>query len=135
MGQGTAKSVPPCKWPDSAATKVVLTLMMVQGVVCLIPESSYPFPVHFLLAPLQREVLRIMGSHTAMRWFFGMTYVVHSLEAIYGIILIYRTLNGRFGGTQSILWTLQTVLLGITSLRQLCHELDSSTSCTTNHDE
>lgn len=135
MARRTTKPMPPCKWPNSAATHVVLALMMLQGVVCLIPESSYPSSVHFLLAPLQRGVLRILGSHTALRWFFGMTFVAHSLEAMYGIILIYRTLNGRFGGAQSILWTLQTILLGITSLKQLCRELDSFTSRTTNHDE
>lgn len=133
MARNTLRSMPPCHWPTSAATNVILTLMTLQGIVCLVPERYYLFPSNMLLTPLKRFFLQILGSHVALQWFFGFTFIVHGLEAIYTLILIYRTLDGHFGAIQSVLWVLQTVLLGFVSVRQLHRELENFTSYAPGH--
>lgn len=123
MGGSNDKStVPRCVWPRSKATIAIIALMTLQGIVCLIPRQYYPSMVYYMLAPLQQGLLRIFHSYAALRWFFYVTFFFHSVEAIF-VVLLIRNVHGHIGGFHSVLWVLQTVILGFPSVIQLRKEL------------
>lgn len=135
MSQTTLKHMPPCKWPHSVPTYVCLSLMILQAVVCFVPEKYYPHPFHALLTFLRHRVLRALGSHVALRWFVPFTFLLHFFETMCALIFINRFHKRHLKGIHTIRWTLQTILLGYPSLKQLFHDLEHSSEKAADHRE
>lgn len=110
-------NVPPCTWPRTPTVNVILCLLSLQAAVCLDHASNYPRPVRIIVRPIQSVMLQLFRSQRSLRIFFYCTLLVHLLEALYALALIRRACPARFGGgAASLLWALQTTLVGFPSL-------------------
>lgn len=119
----TEQEAPPCIWPRTPTARILLTMLVVQAMVCLMDVDRYPHLFRLGLGPLQRGLLTLIGSRSGLRKFFYFTMVIHACEGVYALVLIRRALRGRLGGLNALLWALQTSFLGFPSLLLLSHML------------
>lgn len=114
---------PPCTWPRTNTTNLLLIMLSLQAVVCLVHATYYPRIIRWALEPLQNMMLVLFRTHQGLHIFFYCTLCIHALEAVYALRLIRSAMRGHFGGSNAILWALQTSLIGFPSLVLLMRTL------------
>lgn len=109
MAESRAKPppIPPLAWPHRPATYAILFLLLLLTTLLLHPSP-----------PLSPRTLHFIALFTA---------VVHLLEGIYALTLLRRIACSRNQSLppSSLLWVLQTTLLGFPSLFLLMHNLST----------
>lgn len=117
--------LPPCTWPRTPITYILLFLLTTQAILCLTDASTHLWPLHLLTVPLQALLLRLFHTHSALRLFFAGTLLVHLLEAAYAYRLIRRATQGQASFTHTLAWIVQTLIIGFPSLVLLMRLLAS----------